>query len=60
MTFMHSRLVVSLFIFLVSLGAAYGTLQPLTHDSASNTSQKLHTELNLNPEVDRSFFSLSP
>ncbi len=46
MTFINSRLVVSLFIFLVSLGAAYGTLQPLTHNSASDSSQKLHAELN--------------
>jgi ABC-type sulfate transport system substrate-binding protein len=46
MTFINSRLVVSLFIFMVSLGAAYGMLQPLTHDSARDPSQKLHTELN--------------
>lgn len=46
MTFINSRLVVSLFIFLVSLGAAYGTLQPLTHDSVSDPSQKLHADLN--------------
>ena len=46
MTFINSRLAVSLFIFMVSLGAAYGTLQPLTLDSASDPSQKLHTELN--------------
>ena len=46
MTFVDSRLVVSLFIFMVSLGAAYGMLQPLTHDSARDPSQKLHTELN--------------
>src|SRR4051812_38954736 len=46
MTFINSRLAVSLFIFMVSLGAAYGTLQPLTHDSASDPSQKLHADLN--------------
>ncbi len=32
MAFVDSRLVVSLFIFTVSLGAAYGTLQPLGYD----------------------------
>ncbi|SEK60666.1 sulfate ABC transporter substrate-binding protein [Nitrosovibrio tenuis] len=46
MTFINSRLVVSLFIFLVSLGAAYATLHPFSHGSAHDPARRLHMDLN--------------
>ena len=46
MTFLDSRLVVSAFIFLVSLGGAYGMLNTTLHDSIADSSQKLHADLN--------------
>lgn len=45
MTFINRRLMATVFISLVSLGAAYGTLHTFSHDSA-NPSQKLHADLN--------------
>jgi sulfate/thiosulfate transport system substrate-binding protein len=46
MTFFDSRLVVSAFIFLASLGGAYGMLNTTFHDLAGDPSYRLHTDLN--------------
>jgi sulfate transport system substrate-binding protein len=46
MTFFDSRLVVSAFIFLASLGGAYGMLNNTLHGSIADPSQKLHADLN--------------
>ena len=46
MIFFDSRLVISVFIFLVSLGGAYGMLNTTLHDSVANPSETLHADLN--------------